>query len=155
MASNCTNRVKYVDDTTVVEFIPRLCPSYFNFTVSEIYSFVFSRVTVLNRESVKKCALVFLQFCPFPPAPLLVGSPLIVKFSCYKLSGSVGLKSRSQVTGDRLQVTGQDKNTGEFAVSLYSLFIPTNLMTSPYLSKISSLKFQCPLNPHLSKVPFQ
>ena len=46
----------------------------------------------------------FLQFCPFPPAPLLVGSPLIVKFSCYKLLGSAGLKSRSQVTGYRSQV---------------------------------------------------
>ena len=33
MASNCTNRVKYVDDATVVEFVPRLSLSYLNFTV--------------------------------------------------------------------------------------------------------------------------
>ena len=39
MASNCTNRVKYVDDATVMEFVPRLSPSYLNFTVSDIYSF--------------------------------------------------------------------------------------------------------------------
>ena len=28
-----------------------------------------------------------MQYCPFPPAPLLVGSSLIEKVSCYKLSG--------------------------------------------------------------------
>ena len=80
MASNCTNRVKYGDDATVMKFVPRLSPSYLNFTVSEIYSFASSRV-----KSAKKCALVFLQYCPFPPAPLLVGSCLIEKVSCYKL----------------------------------------------------------------------
>ena len=33
IASNCTNRVKYVDDATVMEFVPRLSPSYLYFTV--------------------------------------------------------------------------------------------------------------------------
>ena len=39
----------------------------------------------LTVKSAKKCALVFLQYCPFPPAPLLVGSSLIEKVSYYKL----------------------------------------------------------------------
>ena len=29
----------------------------------------------------------FLQYCSFPPAPLVVGSSLIQKVSCYKLLG--------------------------------------------------------------------
>ena len=47
MASNCTNRVKYVDDATVMEFVPRLWEFYcFGYLY---YSFVSSRGMVLNR----------------------------------------------------------------------------------------------------------
>ena len=41
----------------------------------------------LTVKNARKCALVFLQYFPFPPAPLLVGSSLIEKVSCYKLLG--------------------------------------------------------------------
>ena len=41
----------------------------------------------LTVKNARKCALVFLQYCPFPPAPVLVGSSLIEKVSCYKLLG--------------------------------------------------------------------
>ena len=87
MASNCINRVKYVDDATAMEFVPRLSPSYLNFTVSDICSFVSSRGIVLNSKKCKEMCISFLQYCPFPPAPLLVGSSLIEKVSCYKLLG--------------------------------------------------------------------
>ena len=87
MVSNCTNRVKYVDNATVMEFVPRLSPSYLNFTVSDIYSFASSRGMVLNGKKCKEMCISFLQYCPFPPAPLLVGSSLIEKVSCYKLLG--------------------------------------------------------------------
>ena len=85
MASNCTNRVKYVGDATVMEFVPRLSPSYLNFTVSDIYSFASSRGMVLNGQKCTEVCISFLQYCPFPPAPLMVGSSLIEKVSCYKL----------------------------------------------------------------------
>ena len=87
MASNCTNRVKYVDDATVMEFVPRLSPSYLNFTVSASYSFASSRGMVLNGKKSKERCINFLQYCLFPAAPLLVGSSLIEKVSCYKLLG--------------------------------------------------------------------
>ena len=88
MASSCTNRVKY--DATVVEFVPRLSPSYLNFTVSDIYSFASSRGMVLNGINGKKCKEMYISFrsiARFPPAPLMVGSSLIEKVSCYKLLG--------------------------------------------------------------------
>ena len=87
MASNCTNRVKYVDNATVMEFVPRLSPSYLNFTVSDIYSFAYSRGMILNDKKCKEMCISFLQYCPFPQAPLLVGSCLIEKVSCYKRLG--------------------------------------------------------------------
>ena len=83
MASNC--KVKYVDNATVTEFVPRLSPSYLNFTVLEIYPFASSRGIVLNSKKCKEMRISFLQYCPFPPAPLLVGSSLIEKVFCYKL----------------------------------------------------------------------
>ena len=83
MASNCTNRVKYVDDATVMEFVHRLWEFYcFGYLY---YSFASSRGMVLNGKKCKEMCISFLQYWPFPPAPLLVGSSLIEKVSCYKL----------------------------------------------------------------------
>ena len=70
-----------------MEFVPRLSPSYLNFTVSDIYSFASSRGMVLNGKKCKEMCISFLRYCPFPPAPLMVGSSLIEKVSCYKLLG--------------------------------------------------------------------
>ena len=69
-----------------MEFVPRLSPSYLNFTVSEINLFAFSRGMVLNRKKCKVC-IMFLQYCPFSPPPLAVGNSIIEKVSCYKLLG--------------------------------------------------------------------
>ena len=86
MASKCANRVKYVDYATVMEFVPRLSPLYLNSAVSEIYSFASSRGMVLNSKKCKEMLISFLQYCPFPPVPLLVGSSLIEKVSCTSMS---------------------------------------------------------------------
>ena len=40
---------------------------------------------VLNSKKWKEMRIIFLQYCPFSPAPLLVGSSPIEKVSCYKL----------------------------------------------------------------------
>ena len=42
---------------------------------------------VLSGKKCKEMCISFLQYCPFPPAPLMVGSSLIEKVSCYKLLG--------------------------------------------------------------------
>ena len=85
MASNCTNRVKYVDDATVMEFVPRLGEFYcFGYLY---YSFASSRGMVLNGKKCQEMCISFLQYRPFPVAPIIVGSSLIEKVSCYKLLG--------------------------------------------------------------------
>ena len=63
---------------------PGSLASYLNFTVSDIYSFASSRGMVFNGKKCKEMCISFLQYCPFPPSPLLVGSSLIEKVSCYK-----------------------------------------------------------------------
>lgn len=76
-ASNCVNRIKYVDDATVMGFVRRLSPSYLNFTALDIFTFA----------SFQGMVFFCLQYCPFPSASLLVSSSLIEKASCYKLLG--------------------------------------------------------------------
>ena len=66
MASNCTNRVKYVDDATVMEFVPRLSPSYLNFTVPDSYSLLPLGEWFLMVKNARKCALVFCSIARFP-----------------------------------------------------------------------------------------
>ena len=66
MASNFTNRVKYIDDATGVEFVPRLSPSYLKFNVLDIDSFAPSRGVVLNGEKCKELALAFCSVARFP-----------------------------------------------------------------------------------------
>ena len=46
-ASNCINRL---DDATVREFVPRVSPSYLNFTVSDIYLCASFMARVLNSK---------------------------------------------------------------------------------------------------------
>ena len=89
MTSNCTNRVKYVDYARDMEFVLRLSPPYLNFTVSDIYSLASCRRMVLTVKKCREMCIRFFQYCPFPPAPLLVGSSLIEKVSCYKLLGFI------------------------------------------------------------------
>ena len=66
MASNCTNRIKYVDDATVIEFVPRLFPSYLSFTFSDIYLFASSRGMVgsslIEKVSCSKLLAVYLSY---------------------------------------------------------------------------------------------
>ena len=49
MAAKCKIRVKYVDDTTAIEIIPRCSPSYLSFRVSDIYTYASLRGMKLNQ----------------------------------------------------------------------------------------------------------
>ena len=46
MAAKCKSRVKYVDDATATEIIPRCSPSYLPFTVSDIYTYMYASLTL-------------------------------------------------------------------------------------------------------------
>ena len=82
MAAKCKSRVKYVDDATAIEIIPRCSPSYLPFTLSDIYTYASLRRTKLNSKKCKEMIINFMQYSPFPPAPLTVGGSVItgVKF---------------------------------------------------------------------------
>ena len=77
MAAKCRSRVKYVDDATAIEIIPRCSPSYLPFTLSDIYTYASLRRMKLNSKKCKEMIINFMQYSPFPPAPLTVGGSVI------------------------------------------------------------------------------
>ena len=87
MAAKCKRRVKYVDDPTAMEIIPRCSPSYLPFTVSDIYTYAFLRGMKLSSKKCKEMIINFMQYSPFLPAPLTVGGSVIERVVTYKLLG--------------------------------------------------------------------
>ena len=87
MAAKCKSRVKYVDDATVVEIIPRCSPSYLPFTVANIYTYASLRGMKLNLRKCKEMIINFMQYSPLPPVPLTVGGSVIERVLTYKFLG--------------------------------------------------------------------
>ena len=65
-------RLKYVDDTTVFEAIPRCSPSYLPLIVNDISCFPSLRGMRLNPKKCKVMDINFLQYQPGPPAPITI-----------------------------------------------------------------------------------
>ena len=85
MAAKCKSRVKYVDDATAMEIIPRCSPSYLPFTVSDIYTYASLRRMKRNSKKCKEMIINFMQYSPFPPVPLTVWGSVIERVVTYKL----------------------------------------------------------------------
>ena len=75
LASFWLCRVKYVDDTTVFEIIPRCSPSYLLCMADHICQFATERGMRLNPKKCREMVINFLQYQPTQLAPLqLMGS---------------------------------------------------------------------------------
>ena len=85
--SKWNGRVKYVEDATAMEIIPRCSPSYLPFTVPDIYTYASLRGMKLNSKKCKEMIINFMQYSQFPPAPLTVGGSDIERVETYKLLG--------------------------------------------------------------------
>ena len=87
MTAKCRSRVKYVDDATAMEVIPRCSPSYLPFTVSHIYTYVSLKGMKLNSKKCKEMIINFKQYSSFYPVPFTVGGSVIERVVTYKLLG--------------------------------------------------------------------
>ena len=56
-------------------------------TVSDIYTYASLRGMKLNSKKCKEMIINFMQYSPFPPAPLTVGGSVIERVVTYKLLG--------------------------------------------------------------------
>ena len=79
------NRLKYVDDTTLIELIPRNSP----IAASDVNHYASVRNMRLNTKKCKEMTVDFLQYKPTVLSPLHVGGSLIERASSHKLLGVI------------------------------------------------------------------
>jgi hypothetical protein len=80
-------RIKYVDDLTAMEIVPRNSPSLMKFTVSEIQSFAWQNKMRLNREKCKDMTIDFLQYNATERQPIVTDGSQIEVVTVLKLLG--------------------------------------------------------------------
>ena len=82
-------RIKYVDNTSALEIIPRCSPSLLPLVVDKIFDFAVSRGMKLNPKKCKEMMISFLQYHLQPIHPIHISGTLVERVSCYKLLGVI------------------------------------------------------------------
>ena len=87
---------KYVDDTTVVEILPRNSISLLDFAVRDTHSFCIDRKVKLNPRKCKEMLINFMEY-PNTVIPLTcIGNHQLERVSSFKL---LGVKIRDDLNG--------------------------------------------------------
>ena len=86
LVSDWPYRVKYVDDTTVYEAIPRCSPSYLPYVASDFCHFASERGMRLNPKRCRELIINFLQFQPAPVSELQLMGFAIRRVDSYNSS---------------------------------------------------------------------
>ena len=82
-------RIKYVDDTSVFESIPRCSPSYLPFIAANINTYASMRNMRLNEKKCKDMVINFLKYQPTVITPIQLNGIVIDRVSSYKLLGVI------------------------------------------------------------------
>ena len=79
-------RVKFVDDTTAIEVVPRCSPSLLSIVVNQISDFANERGMVLNP---KKCMETIITFLKYKQSEnnIFIGDDLVERVKSFKLLG--------------------------------------------------------------------
>ena len=80
-------RIKFVDDLTVLEVVPRNSPSLLNVVVDDIHAFAVNNNMRLNPPKWKSMTVDFLHYNSCIPRPIAVGGSDIEQVSTFKLLG--------------------------------------------------------------------
>ena len=80
-------RVKFVDDTSAIEILPRNSISLLNSIVSDIHKFSMDHNMRLNPIKCKEMLINFMLHPNFTLKPLVVGNNCIERISTYKILG--------------------------------------------------------------------
>ena len=82
-------RIKYVDDTSVFESIPRCSPSYLPFIAANINTYASMCNMRLNEKKCKDLVINFLKYQPTLITPIQLNGIVIDRISSYKPSGVI------------------------------------------------------------------
>ena len=80
-------RIKFVDDTTSLEIIPRNSVSLLNFATNDIYAFSEDHRMKLNPSKCKETLINFMTNHNFVVNPIVIAGNLIERVKAYKLLG--------------------------------------------------------------------
>ena len=80
-------RIKFVDDLTALEIVPRNSPSYMNHIVSDIQTFACHNNMKLNLEKCKEMTVDFLQYNATKWQPICINGKQVEVVTVFKLLG--------------------------------------------------------------------
>ena len=80
-------RAKYVDDTTVVEILPRNSISLLDLFVRDTHSFCIDHKMKLNPRRCKEMLMNFMEYPNSVIPPICIGNHQLELVSCFKLLG--------------------------------------------------------------------
>jgi len=87
LVSSWGPRVKFVDDLTVLEIIPRNCPSLLQHVVNDIQSFANTINMQLIPKKCKSMSVSFLQYNSYQCQPIVVGDMVIESVKSFRFLG--------------------------------------------------------------------
>ena len=79
--------INCVDDTSVIEILPRNSISLLNSAVSDIHQFVMDHNMRQNHSQYKEMLINFMHYSNFSLSPILIGNKVIERVSTYKILG--------------------------------------------------------------------
>ena len=82
-------RIKYVDDTSALEIIPRNSPSLPNVVASDIHNFAIAHNMRLNPTKCKEMYINFLRNSNCLINPIIIGGNVIKRVNTYKILGVI------------------------------------------------------------------
>ena len=82
-------RIKYVDDTSALEIIPRNSPSLLNVVASDIHNFAIAHNMRLNPTKCKEMHINFLRNSNCLINPIIIGGNVIKCANTYKILGVI------------------------------------------------------------------
>ena len=82
-------RIKYVDDTSVFEIIPRNSPSLLNVVALDIHNFASAHNMRLNPTKCKEMHINFLRNSKCLTNPIIIGGNVINSVDTYKILGVI------------------------------------------------------------------
>ena len=82
-------RIKYVDDTSALEIIPRNSPSLLNVVASDIHNFAIAHNMRLHPTKCKEMHINFLRNSNCLINPIIIGGNVIKRANAYKILGVI------------------------------------------------------------------
>ena len=82
-------RIKYVDDTSALEIIPRNSPSLLNVVASDIHNFAIAHNMRLHPTKCKEMHINFLRNSNCLINPIIIGGNVIKRANTYKILGVI------------------------------------------------------------------